>query len=496
MSKGSGTLQELRTVINPFADASQITIDFHRELPRGWNRALVVALQNATPVHPEFWQIILNKARRDKRQIFVVPLRYKNPTSVWSGSQKNAEHWATECAPYMWSRRLPFNGNLTLMADIPTQPTAVTPLDGFDAVSGPQSAIYAHTKLQSLIVPVPAGKMGKLMTTTGAVSQPNYTLTKRGKISAFHHSLSALLVDLDGDTFHCRQFHYSSTHESATDGAMGLTYHPNGKVSKAPRPKALGCGDIHVDYIDPQVWDATETLIDSVNPECIVLPDLLDSYAVNPHHRDNPMINAAKYDAGRHDIKAETRRAIVWTNKNAERWKDSMWVVQASNHNDMLSRWILRDFNWRTDHENSAFGLETALHMRRNAKMTPKGAEYPDPLHYWFRSEAAGGLRKNVRLLDLDESFAPGGIEHGMHGDIGANGAKGSPRTFAHMGTKSVTFHTHRDYIYEGNYGAGTKTLLRLEYNHGANGWSNADVLTQWDSKRQIIRYINGAYRA
>jgi hypothetical protein len=493
MTKGTGTLAELRTIINPFADSSQITIDFHRELPEGWSRAIVVAAQNATPVHPEFWQIIRNKAKREKRQIFVIPLRYKNPTSVWSGSQKNAENWAPELAPFMWSRRLPFNANLTLFADVPTQPTAARPLSQFDAISGPQSAIYGHTKLESTIVPVPSGKMGKLLTTTGAVTQPNYTLTKLGKVGAFHHSLSALLVDMNGDEFHVRQFHYSTTHNSATDGVLGLTYHPNGKVSKAPRPLALGCGDIHVDYIDPVVWTATEDLIQRVRPQAIVLPDLLDSYAVNPHHRKKPFIGAAKYDAGRHDMKAETVRAIEWTHARATDFRDIEWVVQASNHNNMLLRWIEEDFDWRKDHANSDFGLETALWLRRNSKITAKGAEYPDPLHYWFKQFAE---HKNIRLLDLDESFAPGGIEHTLHGDIGANGAPGSRKSFAHMGNKSVTFHTHSDYIYEGNYGAGTKTLLRLEYNHGLNGWTNADVLTQWDSKRQIVRYIGGHYRA
>jgi hypothetical protein len=493
--KSTGTLAELRTLTNPFADASQISIEFGRDLPSGWNRAIVVAAQNATPVHPEWWEIIKLKAKRDKREIFVIPLRYKNPTSVWSGSQKNAEHWAPELANFMWSRRISVNKNLTLFADVPTQPTDVAPLSGFDAMSGPASAIYGHVKLQSHIVPVPSGRMGKLLSTTGAVTQENFTLTKRGKIGSFHHALCAMLIDLDGDKFYTRQFHYSKDHNNATDGAIGLTYHPNGKVSKSPRAKALGCGDIHVDYIDPVTWKATEELIREVNPEAIVLPDLLDSYAVNPHHKDDPMIAAAKHDAGRHNIRREVNRAIEWTRNNAAKYRDALWVVQASNHNDMLRRWIAKEFNWRTDHENSEFGLETALFMRRNAKITEKGAEYPDPLHYWFRHPNVEPMRPNIRLLHLDESFAPGGIEHGLHGDIGANGAKGSAKSFAHMGDKSVTFHRHTDYIYEGNYGAGTKTRLRLEYNHGLNGWTNADVLTQWDSKRQIIRYIDGKYR-
>lgn len=487
------TLIEFRSIHNPFGESSQITVDFYRDLPKRFKSAIVVAAQNSTPIHPEFWQCLLAAAAHYRAEIFVIPLRYKNPTSVWSNSQKNAELWCPEVKDYLWNRRLDLNPNLKLLADVPTQPTDTTPLSGFDAMSGCFSGIYGHTKLQSQTVPVPSGRMAKVLTTTGACTVENYTITKRGKIGEFHHSLSAMLVELEGPRFHMRQLHYSKTHNSVTDGAKGITFHPNASVTSAPRPLALGCGDIHVDFIDPQVMRATHRLLQQLNPVNVVLPDLLDSYAINHHTRHDPFVQAAKHDAGRNDIKAETLRAINWTRKLAREFTETKWAVQASNHNDMLRRWVVDSMrNGFNDHTNSEFGLETALHMRRGARMTDKGAEYPDPLHYWFRQQR--DLEKNIALLDLDEPFMVADIDMGQHGDLGSNGAKGSAKGFAHQGVKTVTFHTHMDRIYEGNYGAGTKTRLRLEYNHGASGWSNADVLVQWDAKRQIVRYIDGHY--
>lgn len=488
------TLVEFRKLksSSEFADASQITVDFHRVLPK-FRNAIVVSAQNATPVHADWWQIILAAAAHYRAQIFVIPLRYKNPTSVWTKSQDNAEHWADEVQPYLWSRRLDFNSNLKLFGDIPTQPTDTQPLSGLDAMSGPQSAIYGHVKLNSFMIPVPSGKLPKLMTTTGACTQQNYSITKRGKIAEFHHSLSALLVELRGESqFHVRQLHYSKTHNSATDGLKGVTFHPNGSVTKAPRPLNLGMGDVHVDFLDPKVWTATVKILHRLQPESVILPDLLDSYAINHHTKADLLNQKAKHDAGRRDMRAETLRAVNWTMRNAQAWKDTEWVVQASNHNDMLRRWVLDRLmkGYADEIHNMEFGLETSLHMARNTRMKESGASYPDPLHYWFNQQP--NLPENVRLLDLDEPYTKGGIALHLHGDLGANGAKGSAKAFAHMGDKSNTFHRHTDYIYEGNYGAGTSTRLEAEYNHGLSSWTQAHVLTQWDAKRQIIRFIDG----
>jgi len=490
-AKGN-TIEQFRKLNNPFGESSEITVSFYRDIPRRFRGAIVVAAQNATPVHADWWQCILAAARHYRYEVFVIPLRYKNPTSVWTGSQRNAEHWAEAVKPYLWNKRHVLNDNLTLFADVPTQPTDTTPLSGLDAMSGPQSAIYGHVKLNSTNIPVASGRMPKLMTTTGACTEENYTLTKRGIIAEFHHSLSALLVEFEGPRFHVRQLHYSKTHNSATDGLKGNTFHPNGTVSSAPRALALGCGDIHVDFIDPQVWKATEKVLERLQPEAVILPDLLDSYAINHHSRNDLLVQKAKHDSGRNNMLAESMRAIGWTRGKAKRFDQTEWVVQASNHNDMLRRWVLDKLKhgFTDDVHNMEFGLETALYMARNSVMRENGVHYPDPLHYWFQQQK--GLESNIRLLHLDEQYAKGDVALHLHGDLGANGAKGSAKTFAHMGDKSVTFHRHIDYIYEGNYGAGTKTYRRLEYNHGLSSWTNADVLVQWDGKRQIVRYIDG----
>ncbi len=129
--------------------------------------------------------------------------------------------------------------------------------------------------------------------------------------------------------------------------------------------------------------------------------------------------------------------------------------------------------------------------MLNNSKMTAAGVSYPDPFTLLIQR------RNNERVVALcrDDSYRIAGIEVGMHGDIGPNGARGSRKNLRRVGVKSVIGHSHAPGIDEGCYQVGTSTLLRLEYNHGPSGWLNADCLILENGKRQIIIYIDGKYR-
>jgi hypothetical protein len=107
----------------------------------------------------------------------------------------------------------------------------------------------------------------------------------------------------------------------------------------------------------------------------------------------------------------------------------------------------------------------------------------------------------NVYFLPLDHSFVicpahGGGIECGLHGDLGPNGARGNVGWFAKMGRRSNLGHSHVAGIRGGAYQAGTKSKLRLEYNHGPSAWTHSDIITHENGKRQIVTFFNGKWRA
>lgn len=461
--------------------------DFQRRLRRGCKRFIVTAAQNGTPVHELFWQSLLTAARHLRAELLVIPLRYRNPTSRWTESQENEDVWADEVQPYLWNQRYKLNPNLVVLGDVKVQATTPEPLSGFEAMTAGESCILGHTKLHLKTVATPSHKMAKLMTTTGACTVPNYTDSKAGKQGEFHHALAAALVELDGPRFHVRQLNANKTSGEFTD--LRTVYTPT-RTRVAPPPLALVMGDTHVDFACPNVVRATfgrRGMVAVLRPQSLVWHDLLDGYAANPHHFGNPFNALAKRKTGRDDVCAEVRRAAQFVVKNTPRGVLS--VVIPSNHDDFLRRWVIKT-DWRDDPTNAEFYLTTATHMVQETKMTERGTDYPLPFAFWMKQWAS-----KVKCLLPDESFKLGGVELGMHGDKGPNGARGSIRNLRRIGVRSIIGHSHSPGISEGCYQTGTSTVLRLEYNSGPSSWLNTHCILHADGKRQLVTIINGHWR-
>lgn len=463
---------------------------FKRDLADKASVYIITAAQNGTPIHEVFWNCLRTMAKHRGAELLVVPIRYKNPTSRWTASQANEEHWDAAVMPYLWNTRKTLNPNLVLLGDIKTQPTAVRPLQGFEGMTGSASAIIGHTKVQLLTVPAPSSRMAKVLTTTGACTVPNYTDSKAGKLGQFHHALAAVVVEDVGRTFHLRQLNFDSRTQSFTD--LDMRYYEN-RAEKAPRALALVMGDTHVDFVSPDVERATwgkGGIVEAVRPVTLVWHDLLDGYAANPHHRGNPFNAIAKHGAGRESVLEEVRRACKYVKDHTP--ADTQSVIVPSNHDDFIRRWILAH-DWKTDPVNAETYLQVALEMVRETKMTDGGTTTPSPLAMLFPQMVD---MSNIRTLATDESFSLAGVELGMHGHRGPNGSPGSLMNHRRIGVRSIIGHSHSPGIEEGAYQVGTSTHMRLEYNHGLSSWLNAHAVLGADGKRQLIMIIDGEFRA
>ncbi len=458
---------------------------------KGVKRVIVTSAQNATPVHAGFMRNLERAANHLDAELVVIPLRYKNPTSRWTKSQENDEAWDPAATRYLCNQRKQLNKNLVLMGDVKTQPTAISPLNGFEALTHGESGILGHTKLQLRTVATPQSRYPKILTTTGACTAPNYTDSKAGKLGEFHHTLGATMIEIDGSKFHMRQINAEKDTGAFIDlnTHYGADYAKSG-IAEIPWCHALVMGDTHVDYIDPTVQRATfgkGGMVDVLKPQHLVWHDLLDGYAKNPHHAGNPFNAIAKFHSGRGNVRAEVYRALDFVRKHTPEKVKS--VIVASNHDDFLRRYIISQ-DWRLDPENAEFYLECALAMVRGTKMGDGGTEYPSP----FAHIAATRLPE-AKVLGGRESFTLAGIELGMHGDRGPNGARGSIRNLRRIGVKSVIGHGHGPGIEEGCTQVGTSTRLQLEYNGGPSNWMHTHCVIYANGKRSLLHVVDGDWK-
>lgn len=454
-------------------------------------RYVLTAAVNATPVHQHFLATLEAYCAHRDAQLLVVPLRYKNPTSVWTNDQENDDWWAPEVAKYLVDKRMRLAKGLVLLGDIKVQPTASNPLQGLDGLTGGDSAVLAHPQVALTTVPTPQNELPKIMATTGAVTRANYTASKAGARGEFNHSFAAVVVEVEASgTFHLR-------HLSATDdGAFhDLEYAYDGDTVRREDIAALVLGDLHVDFIDPSVdkatFDGSGSMAARLNPQLYVLHDTLDCYSVSHHHKHDPIIRYAKHHAKRDNVQAEIERVFAFVDARVPRHAQPVFV--SSNHHDHLGKWV-RETDPRHDPENAVIWATLYKAMCENAKMTPSGTATIDPF-VWLAKQLLKCSDRAI-FLGRGESFAVHGIELSMHGDVGPNGARGSRKALDRIGTRSVIGHSHSPGIVGGCYQTGTSSRYALEYAVGPSSWLHTHCVVYKNGKRALLNIINGRWTA
>lgn len=438
---------------------------------------VITAAVNATKTHSGFLKSLRVYCEENNAKLLVIPLRYRNPTRK---EETPDDWWCPSIAPGLLTERTRIANGLVALADIKIQPTAVNPLQGWLTVSGSDSAILGHTKVALTSVPTKVGDPAKLVMTTGACTVPNYSDTNAGAKGSYHHSLGAVIVEVDGRHNHIR--HVIGTHDgSFIDLDRKYTRHGSQKVARA---SVLTMGDVHAYQVEPKVMEATEALTDRINPESICAHDVLD-FSSASHH-------AGYFERFRlHTIKRNSvLRELEVTAGVLERisgWADET-VIIGSNHHQHMEQWLAK-------HEN-ALDLENALvyHETKAAMLRAiHEGSYLDPFKYWM-----DGLMRNPELLKWlkpGEHFIRHKIDFSSHGHKGPNGARGSTKSFANIGAKTVTGHSHSPAIIDGAYTVGTTSKLKLGYNlDSPSSWHHTHCITYANGKRTLIHCVNGRF--
>ncbi|WP_114945891.1 hypothetical protein [Microvirga calopogonii] len=107
------------------------------------------------------------------------------------------------------------------------------------------------------------------------------------------------------------------------------------------------------------------------------------------------------------------------------------------------------------------------------------------------------GLHSDIEFVNSGGSHVICGIEHGQHGDLGINGAKGSPMQYRRFGGGTTSAHTHAPLIVDDVYVAGISAMLFQGYNKGGTQWAHAHVVLYSNGRRCMLHMAaNGRFRA
>lgn len=490
----------------PLNDAPALTIEPLELLPTPASKTLnkfdgtpkryiITTAQNATPIIEPFLKCIKAYAKLMNSEILVIGNRYKNPTSIWSAAQEGEEWWDKRITDYLIHDNIQLSPSLVVLTEIKIQPTATSPLSGFDTYTGMLSGIFGHPKVQLKTIPTPSQNLPKILTTTGAITVKNYTDTKAGKKGEFHHSIGACIVEVDSDGItHIRHIHANddgSFHDlDKYVTVKGITTHN--------RIAGLVCGDIHAEFLDPLVEAATFSSADSIcnttYPTALIYHDVEDFYRRNHHHRGNHLLSFAKHHLGRNNVEEGLQITADFIDQHTRVGCTN--VIVKSNHDEALNRW-LKEADPKQDPENAILYHYLMFNTLKSVTLSETGYSFIDPFQFWCKNplNGKGMTNDSTVFLGRDESFTIKGIEVGFHGDQGPNGARGSIKSFTKIGPKSVIGHSHTPGIEDGVYQVGVSSRLNLEYVSGPSSWLHTHCIIYNDGKRTLINIINGKWK-
>ncbi len=439
------------------------------------NKLVITSAQNSTKVFRKGLKTLHNFCKINNAELVVIP---------FVGKRSNDHIWSHHVTEYLQSKNVKLNKNVLLGAEVPINFQSSDPVSGMDNVSGSSSLIVAGTRHRLKVVPVQKNSLPKVLMSAPCITMPNYHSSFSGWKSNNRHQYGAIYIEYNSSgKYHFRQLTINPTNGYMFD--MNKLYTPN-DFSEF-RPLALVMGDTHIPNQDQSVFDAKFKgggLIDTLQPESLVWHDILDFSAASHHIKGNHE-RFYKSLTSKDVVETELKQVcdILW---DIEQNYDMQQYIISSNHNDHLTKWL----DGEVPKDKNALLWYHLNYLNCIEKVANCGRSNPLEIYYNLYDDYES---TKVNFLNVDDSLMVGEFELGMHGHFGANGAKGSIKSFNNMGIPSVTGHTHTPQIYNGNYCVGTNSKLDMGYNLGLSSWLQSDCII-YPYGATLINYIDGEY--
>lgn len=461
-------------------------------LPVERRTMVFTSAQSNTLLHEGFFENLLLYCNINSAQLHVARFTYnkknhgehsRKPGDKQSSDQ-DAVWFDPKIAPYISDEQIEIAPGLVWCGELNILPTRVDPLTGFEAYGRGASVIVPHVKMAMRSVARMKGEPPRFMYSTGTVTQRNYIEQAAGQKASLHHVYGALVVEVDErGNWWARQINADGDGNFYDlDKTYGyLTGDPSSPVA------SITHGDLHGYKFDPEVVSSASCMVHALKPQWNVFHDTIDFMPRNHHNMKDPWHMG---DVARGSQESVQKEFTVGANLiRTIRGDHGAVAVITSNHDTALDTWLKNTAGFH-DGKNSAFWCQ------QNAMRLSKGPCYKPFPAVMIKELAAAfdtAMHGSLYIIDEDQSLIIAGIEHGLHGHLGPNGARGAPKNLRVVG-KANTAHTHSASIYDGVYTAGVYGKLDMGYNKGPSSWSHSAIITHCNGKRQIVTLADGKF--
>lgn len=454
----------------------------HRRVKTSARTLVFTCAQNNTRLHEGFWESLMHLVKYKNAELHVARITYNkagmSANMAKPGSSKASDDqdlWYDErIVPYISDQSVEITPDLIWCGELNILPTRVNPLSTLHTYTRQASGIVPHVKMAMNSIPVMRGEMPRFMYSTGAVTLRNYIQKAAGQVAEFHHVFGALIVEVDGSDWWVRQI--NADHDGVFFDKT-TRYSPEG-ISHGWDVEALVHGDIHIGKKDTTILEsvfANGGVVDQLRPKWQLFHDIVDFTPRNHHNIDDMHFQWS--NEAQVPVEQEFREANALLYEATRPWSTACVVV--SNHDQAINRW-LKNFAGCADPINRHFWLDTNLYVSNSLRKQRK----PHPFLYALANAGCASYHP----IEEDESFVLSGVEYGLHGHLGPNGSRGSPRNLKVVG-KAFTAHTHSAGIVEGVYTVGVYGKLDMDYNKGPSSWSHTFGVSYANGKRALYTF-------
>jgi hypothetical protein len=427
-------------------------------------RYIVSSVVEGAPICYAFLEALELFAKKQKAELVL----------LWTKGVYIKDHFTPEqfarIKPYVATE---FRFNTRLLAkDFLLKPSQILPLTGLDKYGYEQeSIICAATKQFMVCVPRPVPKIPHTLHSTGTISIPNYSSTRIGSMAKQDNLLGALVIEVpDEKYFFIRQVQWIQG--SFVD--LGKRY-TSTKVTGATCC-GMVLGDIHFTEEDVAALKTTYDQIHKLQPKALILHDLCSMQSINHHDKYNYLnkcLVPKEFNTLAKDF-AYTKDQVLLLHQKFN--KKSRIFVVASNHDDFITKW-LNDGEFIKDTVNARFGAKLFLKALDRKNLLEDYIDCPD-----------------ITFFNRYSSMLIEGWEVAEHGDKGANGARGSIRSYARTHGRTIIGHSHTPGIFEKIIQVGTLSRLQLPYTSGSSSWLHSNCVIYEGGHTQLLTFISNKW--